>query len=163
LGYKLNHKTLLTKTIKSMLQNGGGNPTEDKKASVERFKTIVEPVLTNQGYQRLKGNSHIMYNPQHNAVVFITSCPSQTKMYSDVKHRIQKLSKQYKSTSNQPLSFYVLYTRDYSEWASKEIYITTLRRIMHIGKVVGVGIGLDNMIKFLHKVKNREHFVLGME
>lgn len=137
--------------------NKGGNPLLDRQEAVERFTKVVEPILTNQGFQKLKGNSQIMYNPQNNSAVVVTSAPSQVRMYGDLKSKIRLLSKMYGVKD-----FYILYTRDYSEWKDKEVYISTMRRIMTIGKVKGVGSGIKNIIDFINSMNRSESFWIGL-
>lgn len=137
--------------------NTGGNPVLDRKEAVERFTKVVEPILTNQGFIKLKGNSQIMFNPQTNSAVVVTSAPSQVKMYGDLKSRIRLLSK-----SHGVKDFYILYTRDYSEWKDKEVYLSTMRRIMGIGRIKGIGAGIKNIIEFINGVNRNESFWIGL-
>ena len=137
--------------------NKGGNPVLDRKEAIERFTKVVEPILTNQGFIKLKGNSQIMFNPQTNSAVVVTSAPSQVRMYGDLKSKIRVLSKSYGVKE-----FFILYTREYSEWKDKEVYVSTMKRIMTIGRVKGVGSGIKNIIDFVNSVNRNESFWIGL-
>jgi hypothetical protein len=147
--------------MKTKQINVGGNPQEDKREAVERFNRVAKPVLESNGYIQLKG--HTMYNEELNAVVFVTSCPSQIKAKGDMADKIRSMAKEYKKQGLSVPTFSVFYTREYSSWSSKSIYISNLRQIERIGRVVGIGVGLGNLIKFMDKIRTKEFFRIGIE
>jgi hypothetical protein len=149
--------------MKTKQINVGGNPKEDKREAVERYDRVVKPVLESNGYRQLKGNAHTMYNEELNAVVFVTSCPSQIKGKGDMADKIRSMASEYKKRGLSVPTFSVFYTREYSSWSSKPIYISNLRRIERIGRVVGIGVGLGNLIKFMDKIRTKEFFRIGIE
>lgn len=134
--------------------NAGGNPLQDRKQSVERFKTIIEPVFKTQGFVRLKGNSHMMYNKESNTLLLTTAAPSQTSMPRATKDKIRSLRKIY----GNDLKCFLLYTRDYSEWKDKPIYVSTLKYILKIPNLTGVGTGIANLPTIIKSIKNGEPF-----
>lgn len=132
----------------------GGNPTQDRKESMERFKTIIEPIFKGLQFKRLKGNSQFMYNEETNTMLIVTACPSQTNMPRATRDRI----KQWRKVYGLNLKCYLLYTRDYSEWESKPTYVSTLRYMMNIKQLNGIGTGLKNLPMFINRITNGELF-----
>lgn len=134
--------------------NAGGNPLQDRKQSVELFKTIIEPVFKTNGFTRLKGNSHTMYNKETNTILLTTACPSQTKMPRATRDRINSLRKIY----GKDLKCFLMYTRDYSTWKDKPVYVSTLKSILKITNLTGVGTGISNLPMIVKSIKNGEPF-----
>ena len=137
--------------MKTKVQNQGGNPALDMKAAVERYNTIVEPVFLNQGFKRVNRKNHILINDTSRVIVFVTSAPSQRGQSNDFKVKIKEYRKQYKGYSP-----YILFTRDYSEWNSKTVYVETLKRIIRIPNLSGIVTGLGNLTQLLKSTKNGE-------
>lgn len=136
--------------IKSL---NGGNPMEDRKASQFRFDNILHPIFSSKGYVRLK-NSNTLYSESDNTLIITTSAPSQTKHYRDLKEKVRQFRKQY----GKELSIYLVYSRNYSEWANKPVYQSTLRSILRLGSITGISVGLDNMEKLLHNISKKIPF-----
>lgn len=151
------------KEVKMKQTNIGGNPIEDKAEAVERFNRVVKPTLEANGWVMWGSRGHIMYNKELNAVVFVSSCPSQTSTDAAMDTRIRKITKEFKDRGLDTPLIYVYYTRDYSEWASKPWYISSLRRVEKIGRVLGICVGLGKLTKFINKTESREYFRIGIE
>jgi hypothetical protein len=135
--------------------NSGGNPLLDRKEAVERFNTIVEPVFLKKGFRRLNQRSQILINDETKSIVHVTSAPSQVKLPNDFKQKIKKFNKELEGYSS-----YVLFTRDYSEWKDKPVYLNTLTQVMGISKLSGVVTGLGNLPQMLKSVESNDRFYL---
>lgn len=135
--------------------NSGGNPLLDRKEAVERFNTIVEPVFLKKGFRRLNLRNQILINDETKTIVFVTSAPSQVKTPNDLKQKIKKFNKELEGYSS-----YVLFTRDYSEWKDKTVYVNTLKRVMSISKLNGVVTGLSNLTQMLTSIESNDQFYL---
>lgn len=132
----------------------GGNPLFDRKESMKRFDEIVEPVFKNKGFERLRGNSQIMYSKQKNSILITTSCPSKVEMYGDLKNKIRGFKKEY----GNDVKIFLLYSRDYSEWSTKPIYQSTLKRIMTIRSLTGISTGLGTLTNTIDRIMNGDPF-----
>jgi hypothetical protein len=123
-----------------------GNPVENTKESIERFQTIIKPILSAKGFDKLKGNSHIMISDTSKTVIIPKSCPSKVEHVKSLKLTTKELKKKYEG-----YSIYILFHRDTEEWYGKPIYVSTLRRIMRDNSLKGVICGMD---KFMKEFKN---------
>jgi hypothetical protein len=123
-----------------------GNPVENKKESIERFNTFIKPALSQNGFVKLKGNSHIMISDTSKTVIIPKSCPSQTTHIKSLKLTTKELKKKYEG-----YSIYILFHRDTKEWYDKPIYVSTLRSIMRDNSLKGLICGMD---KFMKEFKN---------
>jgi hypothetical protein len=135
--------------------NSGGNPLLDREEAIERFNTIVEPVFLKRGFRRLNLRSQILINDETKSIVHVTSAPSQVKTPNDLKQKIKKFNKELEGYSN-----YILFTRDYSEWKNKSVYLNTLKKVMAIPKLNGVVTGLGTLTQVLNKVEVNDQFYL---
>ena len=135
--------------------NSGGNPLLDREEAIERFNTIVEPVFLKRGFRRLNLRSQILINDETKSIVHVTSAPSQVKTPNDLKQKIKKFNKELEGYSN-----YILFTRDYSEWKNKSVYLNTLKKVMAIPKLNGVATGLGTLTQVLNKVEVNDQFYL---
>lgn len=135
--------------------NSGGNPLLDREEAIERFNTIVEPVFLKRGFRRLNLRSQILINDETKTIVHVTSAPSQVKTPNDLKQKIKKFNKEFEGYSN-----YILFTRDYSEWKTKSVYLNTLKKVMAIPKLNGVVTGLGTLTQVLNKVEANDQFYL---
>jgi len=135
--------------------NSGGNPLLDRRDAIERFNTIVEPVFLNKGFRRLNLRNQILINDETKTIVHVTSAPSQVKTPNDLKQKIKKFNKELEGYSN-----YILFTRDYSEWKDKSVYLNTLKRVMGISKLNGVVTGLSNLTQMLNGIESNDQFYL---
>lgn len=135
--------------------NSGGNPLLDREEAIERFNTIVEPVFLKRGFRRLNLRSQILINDETKSIVHVTSAPSQVKTPNDLKQKIKKFNKELEGYSN-----YILFTRDYSEWKNKSVYLNTLKKVMAIPKLNGVVTGLGTLTQVLNKVEANDQFYL---
>jgi hypothetical protein len=125
----------------------GGNPLIDRRESMERYSTIVKPILGNKGFEKIKGSSHVMVCHSSKTIVIPKSSPSDTKHVREMKTLVRELRKKYDG-----YSIYVIFHRDKEEWSGKPIYMNTLRRIMDIKSLNGVICGIDNFIKSLNDI-----------
>jgi hypothetical protein len=126
-----------------------GNPVENKKESIERFNTIIKPILSARGFDKLRGNSHIMISDTSKTVIIPKSCPSQTTHVKAFKATTKELKKKYEG-----YSIYILFHRDTEEWYDKPIYVSTLRSIMDDKSLKGVICGVDKFIKELKSIES---------
>jgi len=125
----------------------GGNPPVDTKESKERYQTIIKPILGAKGFEKVKGNSHIMISHSGKTVVIPRSAPSNTKHKKEMRELVRGLRKKYVG-----YNVYVLFHRDKQEWFDKPSYMSTLRSIMDIKSLNGVICGVDNFIKSLNDI-----------
>ena len=136
--------------------NSGGNPILDRKAAVERFNNIVEPVFSNRGFRKINKRTQILINDETKSIVHVTSAPSQRKTYNDFKVKVNKFSvKEYKGYSN-----YILFTRDYNEWTDKDTYQSILKKVMSLPKLKGVSTGLGKLPDVLGNIESNNQFYL---
>ena len=131
-----------------------GNPVENKKESVERFKTIIKPVLSARGFYQLKGNSHVMISDKSKTLIISKSCPSQTTHVKAFKAIVSDLRKKYEG-----YSIYIVFHRDTNEWYDKPEYVSTLRYIMENKSLKGVICGIDNFVKQLNNLDNNKFII----
>jgi len=136
-------------------RNQGGNPLLDRKDSMERFTTIVEPVFLRQGFKRMNLRSQILINDETKTIVFVTSSPSQVTQPNDYKVKIKEFRKKYEGYSP-----YILFTRDYTEWRDKPIYLNTLKKVMAIPNLNGIVTGLGNLTQLLKSSKNSDQLYM---
>jgi hypothetical protein len=123
----------------------GGNPTDDKKASVERFNNFVYPVLSNVGFRKIDKRGHRMVNTESRTIIIPKSCPSDVKHSREIQQLTRELLKKYEG-----YSVYILFHRNKEEWADKPVYANVLRSIMKNQKIKGVICGLDYLVYSLN-------------
>ena len=125
----------------------GGNPSNDRKESVERYRTIIKPILEAKGFEQVKGNSHVMVSHNGKTIIIPKSAPSDVKHIRETKALVRELRKRYDG-----YCIYVIFHRDFEEWSNKPIYMNTLRRIMDLKSLNGVICGIGKFIKSLNDI-----------
>lgn len=131
-----------------------GNPVQDKKESIERFKTIINPLLSVRGFVQPKKNSHLMISDKSKTLIIAKSCPSQTTHVKAFKTIVADLRKKYEG-----YSIYIVFHRDTNEWYDKPVYMSTLRYIMDNKSLKGVICGIDNFIKQLNNLEQNKFII----
>lgn len=125
----------------------GGNPLIDRKESVERFNTVVKPILMAKGFEKQKGASHVMVSESNKTIIIPKSAPSDMKHKREIRALVRELRKKYDG-----YTIYLVFHRDKEEWCDKPVYMTTLRSILDIKSLNGVICGLDKFIKSLNDI-----------
>ena len=129
----------------------GGNPLTDSRESIERYQVFIKPVLGAKGFEKIKGNSHIMISHSNKCIIIPKSAPSDYKHRNEIRELIRQLRKTYIG-----YNVYILFHRDKQEWLDKPSYMGTLRSIMDIKSLNGVICGIDNFVKSLNDICKNE-------
>jgi len=131
-----------------------GNPVNDVKASNERFKNGVKPVLANKGFIQLNKRSHTMVNHEAKTVILCMSAPSDTKYPGQKRDTIRKLRKQF----GKDYVFYLHFNRPKQEWINKPVYQSILKQFVSFKSLTGVVIGIEELVVVLPDIDNKEIF-----
>lgn len=136
-------------------ERNGGNPLLDRREAEQRFKMVVKPSLEKLGFLQSKGNAWTMCNPTNNTVVIPISAPSNFKIEKAIAKQVRDYRKQF----NNP-SIYVLFTRPFNEWKSKDTYVAKLKKIMGMNLLDGVSVGLNSLSTVLTMIEDKECYRL---
>ena len=143
------------KSLNSKAFNIGGNPKLDREESLERFE-IIKPFLEQLGYKRFNQRDCIFFNEEKKNILVVTSAPSQTKMTNYYKSKLKSLKKELNSEYN----CYIYFSRNYSDWSNKAVYVKTLQRIQRGSGVSGIFVGMKNLSEIVNTLKNANGEIL---